>query len=39
MAFIHLSCTVFSSASLVRALWHSLIDLFLYFIGESLKCR
>ena len=26
-AFIHLSCTVFSSASLVRALWQSLTDL------------
>ena len=28
-AFIHLRCTVFSSASLVRALWQSLMDLLL----------
>ena len=33
-AFIHLRCTVFSSASLVRALWHSLMDLLLCILLE-----
>ena len=33
-AFIHLICTVFSSASLVRALWQSLMDLLLCILLE-----
>ena len=33
-AFVHLSCTVFSSASLVSALWQSVIDLLLYILLE-----
>ena len=33
-AFIHLRCTVFSSASLVRALWQLLMDLLLCILLE-----
>ena len=33
-AFIHLSCTVFLSASLVSALWQSVMDLLLCILLE-----